>query len=103
MESTKDAFDILREKISSYENYEDKLELLLNIRKVQNILSSITSGWDVLLSMERVANMEEPILKEFLFGSIKLVNDYLDVSDTFASKLEVEARKKIIPEKTMAI
>jgi hypothetical protein len=103
MESTKDAFDVLRDKLSSYEKYEDKLELLLNIRKVQNILGSITAGWDVLLSMERVADMEEPILKEFLSGSLKLVNDYLDVSDTFASKLEIEARKKIIPEKTMAI
>ena len=103
MESTKDAFDVLRDKLSSYEKYEDKLELLLNIRKVQNILGSITAGWDVLLSMERVVDMEEPILKEFLSGSLKLVNDYLDVSDTFASKLEIEARKKIIPEKTMAI
>jgi len=103
MESTKDAFDILRDKLSSFEKYEDKLELLLNIRKVQNILSSITAGWDVLLTMERVSNMEEPILKEFLLGSIDLVHNYLDVSDTFASKLETEARKKIIPEKTMAI
>jgi hypothetical protein len=99
----KDSFSPLREKLTEFESPKDRLDMLDNLKKTQSMINSLTEGWDRLLSVEAVAQIDENVLRQFLLGTINMARTYLDISDTFATEVEKNMKSKMPISKTMAI